>query len=130
MYALLADAVVALHALFVAFVVAGAALLWRWPRLVWLHLPAALWGAAVELAGAVCPLTPLELHLRALAGGAGYGDGFVAHYLLPLLYPAGLTRPTQLALGLGVLALNGLLYAAWLASRRRRGADDDDETPR
>ena len=129
MYALLADAVVGLHALFVVFVVAGAALLWRWPRLVWLHLPAALWGAAVELAGAVCPLTPLELRLRALAGGAGYGDGFVAHYLLPLLYPAGLTRPTQLALGLGVLALNALLYAAWLTSRRRRGAADD-EAPR
>lgn len=115
----LADAVVLVHLLFIAFVVAGAALLWRWPRLVWLHLPAAAWGAFVEFSGAICPLTPLENRLRALAGEAGYAQGFVEHYLLAL-YPQALTREVQLALGGAVLLLNLLLYALWLRSRRRR----------
>jgi hypothetical protein len=114
----LADAVLVLHLLFIAFVVAGAALLWRWPRLAWLHLPAALWGAYAELSGTICPLTPLENRLRALAGEAGYAQGFVEHYLLALIYPAALTREAQLALGGAVLLLNLLLYALWLRSRR------------
>jgi hypothetical protein len=114
----LADAVLVLHLLFIAFVVAGAALLWRWPRLAWLHLPAALWGAYAELSGTICPLTPLENRLRALAGEAGYAQGFVEHYLLALIYPAALTREVQLALGGAVLLLNLLLYALWLRSRR------------
>jgi hypothetical protein len=116
----LADAVVLVHGLFIAFVVAGAALLWRWPRLVWLHLPAVLWGAYAEFSGAICPLTPLENRLRALAGEAGYAQGFVEHYLLALIYPQALTREVQLALGAAVLLLNLVLYALWLRSRRRR----------
>jgi hypothetical protein len=114
----LADAVLVLHLLFIAFVVAGAALLWRWPRLAWLHLPAALWGAYAELSGTICPLTPLENRLRALAGEAGYAQGFIEHYLLALIYPAALTREVQFALGGAVLLLNLLLYALWLRSRR------------
>ena len=116
--ALLADGVVVLHLLFIAFVVGGAALLWRWPRLVWLHLPAAAWGAFVELSGAICPLTPLENHLRALAGEAGHAQGFVEHYLLPLIYPQALTHEVQLVLGGAVVAINALLYALWLHPRR------------
>ena len=116
--AVLADAVVLVHGLFIAFVVAGAALLWRWPRLVWLHLPAVLWGAYAEFSGAICPLTPLENRLRALAGEAGYAQGFIEHYLLALIYPAALTREVQFALGGAVLLLNLLLYALWLRSRR------------
>jgi hypothetical protein len=108
------------HGLFIAFVVAGAALLWRWPRLVWLHLPAVLWGAYAEFSGAICPLTPLENRLRALAGEAGYAQGFVEHYLLPLIYPQALTHEVQLVLGTAVVAVNALLYALWLRPRRRR----------
>jgi len=115
----LADAVVLLHLAFIVFVVAGAALLFRWPRLVWLHLPALLWGAYAEFSGALCPLTPLENRLRALAGDAGYRGGFVEHYLIPLIYPAALTREWQTMLGLAVVAINAALYAGWIVSRRR-----------
>jgi len=115
---LLADVVVLVHGLFIVFVVAGAALLRRWPQLVWLHLPAAAWGAYIEFSGAICPLTPLENRLRALAGEAGYAQGFVEHYLLPLIYPQALTHGIQLVLGVAVVAINALLYALWLHSRR------------
>jgi hypothetical protein len=116
---LAAAAVLLLHGLFIAFVVGGAALLWRWPRLVWLHLPAALWGAYAEFSGALCPLTPLENLFRRAAGKQGYDGGYVEHYLLPLIYPESLTRDAQFWLGLGVLLINGLLYTLWLARRRR-----------
>jgi hypothetical protein len=115
-----ADAVLLLHGLFIAFAVLGAALLWRWPRLVWLHLPAACWGVFVELSGWLCPLTPLENRLRRAAGEQGYSGGFVEHYLLPLIYPEGLTRETQWLLGAAVLLVNLALYAAWLARKPRR----------
>jgi hypothetical protein len=116
-YGLLADLTVLLHFAFVVWVVLGGLLVLRWPRCAWLHLPAAVWGAAIELGGWICPLTPLEWRLRELAGEAGYTGGFVEHYLLPVLYPTGLTREIQIALGLLVLAVNIALYA--LVIRRR-----------
>lgn len=116
---LLADAVVLLHLAFVAFVVFGGLLVIRWPRAAWLHIPAAAWGVAVELCGWYCPLTPLEHALRQ-GGGAAYDGDFIARYLLPVLYPAGLTRNAQLSLGLFALAVNVAIYTvAW---RRRRRA--------
>jgi len=120
MHALAADAVVLLHLAFIAFVIGGAALLWRWPRLVVLHVPTVLWGAYTEFSGTICPLTPLENRLRALAGDEGYRGGFVEHYLLPLIYPEALTREVQLVLGLFVVTINVALYAAWFITRRRR----------
>ncbi|KAK53281.1 DUF2784 domain-containing protein [Bordetella bronchiseptica] len=120
LYRFLADLVLALHALFVAFVVLGGLLALRWPRLAWLHVPAALWGAGIMLAGAICPLTPLENHWRAQAGQQGYEDGFIAHYLLAAIYPEGLSRTAQTVLGGLALAGNALVYAA-LWRRRRRG---------
>jgi len=122
-YAVAADATVLLHAAFVVFVVGGAALLWRWPRVAWLHLPAAAWGAWIEASGGVCPLTPLENALRARAGQSGYGGGFVEHYVVPILYPDALTRELQWALAAGVVAVNALLYGLWIAGRRRRSRD-------
>jgi len=116
----LADAVLLLHAAFVAFVVAGGFLVLRWPRLFWLHLPAAVWGAFVELAGWICPLTPLENDLRDKAGRTGYSGGFVEHYLMPLIYPSGLTTKMQLFLGVGVITVNLALYAILLVRARRR----------
>ncbi|HEU5169547.1 MAG TPA: DUF2784 domain-containing protein [Gemmatimonadales bacterium] len=108
---LLADLLVVVHFLFVVFVVGGGLLALRWPKVAWLHVPAALWGAWIEFTGAICPLTPLEQQLRARAGQTAYEGDFVAHYILPLLYPLGLTRPTQMVLGGLVVALNLAVYA-------------------
>ncbi len=113
----LADLVVLLHAAFVLFVVFGGLLVLRWRGLTWIHLPAVAWAAFVEFSGWLCPLTPLEHWFRLQAGGRPYPSGFIEHYLLPLLYPARLTRTMQVVLGLLVLALNlGIYGAAW---RRR-----------
>jgi hypothetical protein len=116
---LFADAIVVLHVAFVAFVAAGGLLVWRWPRLAWLHLPCAIWGAAVSFGGWICPLTPLENHLRLRAGEAGYSGDFVARYLLPVLYPEGLTREAQVVLGALVVVVNAAVYGlAWRRARR------------
>ena len=120
LYRTLADAVVVLHAAFVLFVVLGGLAALRWPRAAWLHLPAALWGAGIEFAGGICPLTPLENRLRRLGGEAGYEGGFVEHYLWPVLYPSGLTREVQVALGLAVLAVNVAVYATVIRRQCRR----------
>ncbi|RLJ68500.1 DUF2784 domain-containing protein [Sulfurisoma sediminicola] len=119
MLLLLADLVVLLHLGFVIFVVSGGLLALRWPRAAWLHLPAAAWGAAVEFFGWICPLTPLENALRQTSGGGAYSGDFVSRYLLPVLYPAGLTAEIQMLLGIGVLATNATVYA-WVFHHRVR----------
>lgn len=119
---LLADAVVVLHLLFIAFALLGGALVLRWPCLAWLHLPAAAWAAYIEFSGTICPLTPLENALRRRAGVAGYEGGFVEHYVIPVIYPAGLTPRVQLAIGVAVVAINAAFYFAAWRRRRRRGA--------
>lgn len=111
-FRLLADAIVTLHFAFVAFVVLGGLLALRWPRAAWVHLPAAAWGVFVEYSGMVCPLTPLEIALRARGREAGYAGGFIEHYLIPTIYPAGLTRHAQIVLGSLALALNVAVYVA------------------
>lgn len=110
MYSLLADAVIVFHLLFIAFVVAGGLLVIRWPRVVWVHLPAALWGAVVELAGWICPLTPLENHLRLLGGESAYSGDFIVQYLVPVIYPAHLTVSIQYILGGVVILANLMVY--------------------
>jgi hypothetical protein len=119
LYRLLADCVVLAHASFVLFVVLGGVLAWRRRGVVWVHVPCVLWGAAIEYTGWICPLTPLENALRARAGLQGYAGGFVEHYVIPALYPAGLTRPVQLVLGTLVLSVNLVAYGV-LARRRCR----------
>jgi hypothetical protein len=115
---LVADALVIVHLAFVAFVAAGGFLVIRRPRLAWLHVPAALWGAWVEFTATVCPLTPLENAFRQRAGEIGYEGGFIEHYLMPVLYPAGLTPGQQRWIGGLVVAINVVAYA--LAIRRAR----------
>ena len=110
-YRVLADLVLVLHLAFVLFVVLGGLLVVRWPPLALLHVPAAIWGVLIEYTGWICPLTPLENSFRTMGGEAGYSGGFIQHYIQPLLYPAGLTRSTQLVLGSVVLALNLAAYA-------------------
>jgi hypothetical protein len=117
-YRAAADAILVSHLAFVLFVVFGALLLLRWPRLAWLHIPAVVWAAFIEFSGMICPLTPLEVALRQRAGQAGYGGGFIDHYVVSLLYPEGLTQNTQAMLGAVVVALNAAIYI--VAFRRRR----------
>ena len=118
-HGLLADAVVILHLLFILFTLTGGWLALRWIWIVWVHLPAVLWASVVEFSGWICPLTPLENMLRYRSGGSTYSGDFVQHYLLPLLYPAGLTRGLQIALGTLVLAVNLIAYGCLLYRRWR-----------
>jgi hypothetical protein len=118
-YQLLAATVVLTHAAFVLFVILGGLLVRRWGRVVWLHVPAAMWGVILEAADLECPLTPVENWLRAKAGDAGYAGGFIDHYLLPVLYPAALTRTVQLTLGGFALVVNVLIYWKPVVSRSR-----------
>ena len=111
LYRSLADLVLLVHLAFVLFVVLGGLIVLRWPRVAWVHVPVALYGAAIEFLGFICPLTPLEVRLRRLGGEAGYEGGFVEHYVTAALYPAGLTRELQLGLGVGVLVLNAVVYS-------------------
>lgn len=109
-YRILADAVLVLHLAFIVFAVLGGLLVLRWPRLAWVHLPVVLWAAGIEFLGGICPLTPLENRLRAAGGEAGYEGSFVEQYVTALIYPEGLTRGVQVALGFIVIAVNLAIY--------------------
>ena len=121
---LAADFVVLLHLAFILFVVLGGLVVFRWPRFMWLHIPAAAWGAFIELTGRVCPLTPLENRLRIAAGETGYSGGFIEEYLIPVVYPGGLTRWVQISLGVGVVVINLVFYGLLVARRPRANLDD------
>lgn len=116
-----ADLVLLTHFAFVLFVIFGGLLALRWRRLAWVHVPVAVWGTIIEFVGFVCPLTPLENWLRRRGGEAGYSGGFIDHYIIATLYPAGLTRATQLVLGCLVLALNVVVYTIFVRRRSRSG---------
>lgn len=117
-WSLLADSFVILHFAFTAFVIVGGFLTWRWPQIAFLHLPALTWGSWVEVSHSICPLTPLENHFRHLGGEAGYRGGFLAHYLVRLLYPPGLTWHIQWELAAALIAINVVAY--WGLIRRWR----------
>ena len=116
-YRIAADLLVVAHALFVVFVVLGGLLVLRWPRLAWLHLPVAVWGALIEFSGWICPLTPLENRFRRAGGEAGYSGGFIDHYIVPVLYPQGLTRGWSVVLGGAVVLINVAIYTRLLTRR-------------
>ena len=120
-YHFLADVVVVIHLIFVLFSLLGALLAIWWRRILYVHFPAAVWAAWIEFSGRICPLTPLENWLRLKGGGTGYSGDFVGHYLLPLLYPAGLTRNVQFVLGGVVIGLNMIIYGYILFARKGRG---------
>jgi hypothetical protein len=116
-FRLLADAALILHLGFVVFVLFGGLLVLRWPRMAWIHVPAAVWGVLIEYGGWICPLTPLENSLRERSGLAPYSGDFVEHYLLPLLYPLHLARLDQILLGTFAFVANGVIY--WFVIRTR-----------
>lgn len=115
---ILASLVILIHFAFICFVVLGGFLVLRWPRLIWLHFPAAVWGVLIEFAGVTCPLTPLEKWLRSMGGRDVYTGGFIQHYITSIVYPEGLTREMQWVLGALVLVINGGIY--WKLYRLRR----------
>jgi hypothetical protein len=120
-YGNLATLVVLGHFAFIVFVMFGGLLVVRWPRAMWLHIPCFLWGSYIEVSGGICPLTPLEQRLRRAAGEDPYAGSFIEHYILPVMYPAGLSRNVQLVLAVGLVLLNVAIYA-WVLHRRRTRA--------
>jgi hypothetical protein len=117
----LADALVVVHFAFTAFVIFGGFLTWRWPRVALAHLPALAWGCWIEVSHSICPLTPLENHRRHLAGEAGYREGFLAHCLVRVLYPPGLTWHIQWLLAALLVVINVVAYLGLVRRRRRTG---------
>ena len=114
----LADLVLVVHLAFIVFVVLGGALTLRWRRIAWVHLPAVLWSALLEFCGWICPLTPLENWLRRAGGASGYSGGFIEQYVVPIVYPAALTREAQVALGILVCVVNAVIYVRLWRFRR------------
>lgn len=122
LYSCLADIVVIVHFGFILFVILGGIAVYFWKKLIWLHLAALGWGICIEFSGWICPLTPLENTLRSLSLQAGYEGGFIEHYLIPIIYPEGLTRDIQIMLGTLVLVLNLTVYFV-LFIRRKKNAE-------
>lgn len=114
-----ADLVLVVHLGFIVFVILGGLLLLRFPKIMYLHIPAAVWGAVVEISGRICPLTTWENDLRQSAGESGYAESFVEHYLVPIIYPAGLTRDVQLTLA-GIVVFANIVIYGWLLYRWNR----------
>jgi hypothetical protein len=123
-YGNLATLVVLGHFAFILFVMLGGLFALRWPRAPWLHIPCFVWGGWIEVSGGICPLTPLEHELRRAAGETPYAGGFIEHYILAIIYPAGLTRTVQLTLAVGLVILNVAVYA-WVIRRRMRERSAD-----
>ncbi len=115
----LADVVVLLHFGFILFVVLGGLLVLYRRFFLWIHLPAAVWGFLIEAKSFPCPLTGFEKYLRQRAGEAGYPGGFVEHYVIPVIYPSGMTRQLQIILAVLVVAVNVAVYG-WVIWRLRR----------
>ena len=114
-----AEGIVVVHLIFILFVILGGLALFKWPWMIWVHVPAAVWGGLVELVGAPCPLTPLENHLRQAGNADAYSGGFIDHYIMPIVYPPGLTRQTQVVLGVLILAVNFAIYFKFLTRKTK-----------
>lgn len=121
LYSLLADLLLLTHFAFIIFVLLGGLLMLKWPQVAWLHIPAALWGVLTELLSLPCPLTPMEKYFQRLAGDAPYEGDFIAHYLLPVIYPAALTPNIQILLGIIVIVVNIVIYTYVLTHMNQRG---------
>lgn len=124
LFLIAADLMVVLHLGFIGFIVIGGFLVLRWRWVLFLHVPAAVWGALIEFKGWLCPLTPLEQQLRQASGQTGYTGGFIEHYILPIVYPSNLTREVQIVLGTFVVVINVAIYG-WMIAQHRRSKKDE-----
>lgn len=120
LYKFLADIVLILHLFFILFVLFGAILAFKFPKIVWFHLPIATYGALITFYRWICPLTPLENYFRALAGEQGYEGGFIAHYILPVIYPSGVTTGLTITMGLTVIIWNGIIYGLLIYRNKKQ----------
>jgi hypothetical protein len=109
-----ADLVVLTHFGFILFVIFGGFLALKWRKFIWLHLPAVVWGILIELSGWICPLTTLENKLRQNNTDGTYATSFIEHYIIPVIYPEGLTRDIQIILGMVVIAINLIIYTLFV----------------
>jgi hypothetical protein len=121
LYRVLADIIVLIHLAFIIFVIFGGFLVLRWRWLFWFHIPAAIWGALIEFVGWICPLTPLENQFRMKSGEVGYQNGFIEHYIIPLIYPDELTRSLQITLGIFVIIINIIIYSLIFSRKLKKG---------
>jgi hypothetical protein len=119
LFQVLADGVVILHLCFIFFVIFGGIIAVLWPKVLWIQIPCVMWGITIELAGLICPLTPLENYLRQQAGQMLYSGDFIMHYIEPVIYPEGFTREFQILMGFLAFVVNALVYI-WLFSHRKR----------
>ena len=119
LYQILADFIVILHFAFIVFVLGGGILVIKWRWIIWLHIPAVIWGALISFFGWICPLTPIENMLRQVGRGEEYLTGFIEHYLLPVIYPSGLDRKMYIVMGIFVLVFNLAIYALLIAKFKR-----------
>lgn len=115
-----ADVVLLTHLAFIVFAVFGGLLVIRKAWIAWLHVPAMLWAVWVVAAHRECPLTAIENHFLHAAGQSGYDGGFIEHYLLPLIYPPGLTESQQTVIA-GLLGIWSV--AVYVVAYRRRRRD-------
>jgi len=118
-YRLLADIIVMLHLAFIVFAVSGGILIFWWHKVIWIHIPAVIWAAWIELSGGICPLTYLENWLLGQSGLSGYHGDFIANYIIPIVYPENLTREIQIALASIVIVVNVLVYGYVFVIRRK-----------
>jgi uncharacterized protein DUF2784 len=107
----LADLVLIVHLSFIVFVIFGGLLALKWHKAIWIHIPCAIWGALIEFFGWICPLTYLENYFREIANVSRYETSFIQHYLLPIIYPPGLTTDIQILLGVIVIVMNFIIYS-------------------
>lgn len=121
LYRVLADIIVLIHLAFIIFVIFGGFLVLRWRWLFWFHIPAAIWGALIEFVGWICPLTPLENQFRMKSGEVGYQNGFIEHYIIPLIYPDELTRSLQITLSIFVIIINIIIYSLIFSRKLKKG---------
>jgi hypothetical protein len=118
-FEILADLVLLLHLCFILFVIFGAFLVFKFPRLMWIHIPVAAYGMLISFFRWICPLTPLENYFRVLAGEQGYEGGFISHYIIPIIYPGDLTQGIAISMGLFVLACNAVLYGVFIYRNKK-----------